>query len=142
MTLQNIPVIDAVKKALVCGTKECTIIYAQLLWYLGGEVDGLLTALSGDKPPALETLRVTSTTDPIATKHQVDKDNALYLLGVKEQWRSSTKQFLSMTTDKSRVRSMGVQNSAFAQPDGKAWWGLSQEWNGHKEKSMKSLERR
>ena len=33
---------------------------------------------------------------------------------------------VSLTTDKSRVKAMGVQNTSFVLPDNKAWWSAPQ----------------
>ena len=98
----------------------------QFLWGMGMAIDShVLRLLAGDEES--DRIQGSEVVCERAKQHAIDKCNYLYDKAAVDHIRTVGGQFLSASTDKGRVRSMGQQNTLFVTPDNKAWWGLTQD---------------
>ncbi|CAK0805860.1 unnamed protein product, partial [Prorocentrum cordatum] len=104
---------------------HCMSTYSQICWRVGEYVENAIST-SLDHGQRFDDFEASSPDDCNTSEAQVGHENALYLLGCKAHIDQCGVQFLSSATDKSRVRGMGLQNTAFATPDGVAWWAPTQ----------------
>ena len=122
--LQAIPLVDfflwmATKRGLVC-------FYQQLVWSVGLLLDKSLgRCVVGGQVRHLQVADIDGGGD--SALHKQNEDNAKYWQACAAHVHAAGMSFMSLATDKSRVRSLGLQNSCFATPDGVAWWGVTQD---------------
>lgn len=99
-------------------------LFKQCVWAAGMQFDDCIQRVI-EHPImslAIEFLLYTwSTEDP----YQLERMIARYLKAIKEHF-AAQQQFLSLTTDKSRVHGQALQNTLFVTPNNVACWGLPQ----------------
>ncbi|CAK0816772.1 unnamed protein product [Prorocentrum cordatum] len=108
---------------------HCMSTCPQICWSVGEYVEDAVSK-SLDHEERFEDFDASSPDDCNTSEAQVGHENALHLLGWKARVDQCGVQFLSVATDKSRARGMGLQNAAIATPDGVAWWAPTQDIAG------------